>query len=96
MDSILQSKKECYFCPNHNTEELHSHHVFFGTANKRLSEEDGMKIWLCGKHHNLSHQEGIHFRNDIDLDVKKKAQEAWEKTYGDRSDFIKRYGKSYL
>ena len=40
--SILQNKKECYITGS--TYNLHKHHVFEGTANRKLSEQDG--LWL--------------------------------------------------
>ena len=73
---------------------LHSHEVFYGTANRKKSIQDKMVIYLCGRHHNLS-SEGIHFDHEFDLEEKRNAQKVWESTYGTREDFIKRYGQSY-
>lgn len=44
MKSIIQSRKECYITKS--TTNLHKHHILEGTANRRISEEDGMWIWL--------------------------------------------------
>ena len=41
MNSVLQSEKECFVCGTNLN--LHSHHIFFGTANRKLSEKYGMK-----------------------------------------------------
>ena len=41
MESIIQSEKECFFC---KSPYVHKHHIFYGTANRRLSDEDGMII----------------------------------------------------
>ena len=46
--SIIQKKKECIICNSLNAEE---HHVFFGTANRKLSEKYGLKVYLCAEHH---------------------------------------------
>jgi len=92
MKSILQNKKECFVC--HTTYGLHEHHVFEGTANRKQSENTGMKIWLCGYHHNLSN-EGIHFNKDLDLAVKQMAQSKFEETH-DREEFRTIFGKSYI
>lgn len=92
MKSILQNKKECFRCGN--TLDLHKHHVFEGVANRKKSESDGLTIYLCGKHHNLSN-DGIHFDKTFDLVVKKFAQKKYEES-STREDFIKRYGRSYL
>jgi len=93
MKSIIQKEKECYIC--HRPYNLHEHHIFYGNANRELSEADGMKVWLCGHHHNLSN-EGVHFNKHLDLFLKGLAQDIWEQTYGSREDFMKRYGKNYI
>jgi len=53
-----------------------------------------MKVWLCGRHHNLSN-EGVHFNHDLDLSIKRMAQRKFEETYQDL-DFIKIFGKNFL
>jgi hypothetical protein len=93
MESVLQDKKECFECyTNYN---LHDHHILYGTANRKKSELFGLKVWLCGRHHNQSN-EGVHFNRHLDLRLKIKAQEFFEDNYGDRERFIKEFGKSYL
>ena len=92
MKSIIQEQRECYVCKT--TYNLHEHHIFEGTANRKLSEKYGMKICLCGKHHNLSN-EGIHFNKKLDLAVKQLAQKKFEETYKELN-FIKIFGKNYL
>ena len=83
----------CYICGSGS--KVATHEVFYGTANRKKSIEDGMLVNLCGKHHNLS-SEGVHFNKELDMRLKQKAQSVWENTYGDRKEFIKRYGKYYL
>ena len=51
MNSIIQSKKECYVC--HRQGVLHKHHVF-GGSNRKNSERYGMTVWLCPADHNMS------------------------------------------
>lgn len=98
MKSIIQNKKECFLCrylyDAENTNNLNDHHIFFGTANRRLSEEYGLKAWLCIKHHT----EGIgavHKNRDHDLMLKKIAQKKFEETRT-RKEFIQIFGKSYI
>lgn len=94
MKNIIQTNKECYVC--HTKNGLHHHEIFYGTANRRKSIEDGMQVWLCGKHHNLSN-EGVHFDNELDLRLKRLGQIVWEEYYKKtKEDFIERYGKSYV
>ena len=92
--SIIQDKKECYITGS--TYNLHKHHIFGGTANRRLSEKDGLWIWLREDWHDLSDY-GVHFNKKLDLKLKKMAQKKWQEYYKKTTeDFIKRYGKNYL
>ena len=92
MKGIIQKEKECFVCKE--TYGLHEHHIFFGTSIRKQSEKYGMKVWLCGRHHNLSN-EGVHFNKELDLRIKQIAQKKFEETYKDL-DFIKIFGKNYL
>jgi len=92
-DSIMQVWRCCYVCKN--TIGLHKHHIFEG-RNRNNSEEDGLWLYLCAKHHNMS-DEGIHFNKELDLKVKKEAEKRWLEYYNKTiDDFIKRYGKNYI
>ena len=71
MKSILQDERFCWCCGR--TEYLHEHHVFYGTANRKNSEEHGFKVYLCGFHHNLS-KYGVHFDKKLDLRIKRDCQ----------------------
>ena len=94
MKSIIQSKKECYI--TRSIYNLHKHHVFEGTANRKISEKDGLWIWLRRDWHNLSNY-GVHFNKKLDLKLKRMAQKRWQEYYGKtKEDFIKRYGRNYL
>lgn len=93
MKSVLQKKKMCWVCGT--TYNLHDHHVFYGTSNRKQSEKHGMKVWLCGPHHNLSN-EGVHFNKEFDRELKRYAQVQFEIKQGNREEFIKIFGKSYL
>lgn len=91
--SIVFPMNKCCVCGK--SINVRSHEIFFGTANRKKSIEDGMVAPLCDKDHNTS-SAGVHFNKELDLKLKRKAQQVWENTYGDRDAFIKRYGKSYL
>lgn len=92
MKSVIQGKKECYVC--HATLNLHEHHIFYGTSNRKKSEKYGLKIWLCARHHNLSN-EGVHFNKELDISIKRMAQSKFEENHT-RHEFIRIFGKSYL
>lgn len=94
MDSIVQKEKKCFYCGT--IYGLECHHVFGGNPNRKRSEEDGLKVWLCHQHHNEP-PDGVHFN---------KYRMAWLHDYAQRkameyygwsvNDFIQRYGKNYL
>ena len=95
MKSIIQKEKRCFCC--YTTNNLEEHHIFFGTANRKLSEQDGLKVWLCLYHHKGT--TGVHGRDGHTLDkyLKSIAQIAYMQYYKKtEEDFIKRYGKNYL
>lgn len=100
MDSIIQKEKHCYMCgasiPTGYFDGLEEHHVFFGTGKRKLSEKRGLKVWLCGETCHRNGKKSVHKNREVDLYVKRKAQEVYEETYGTREDFIMEFGKSYL
>lgn len=91
--SLISNEHYCLVCGT--TFDLHKHHIFYGTANRKLSEKYGCWCYLCAKHHNLS-TNGVHFNKHLDLAIKEQCQKAWEFKYGSREDFIKTFGRSYL
>ncbi len=93
MKSVIQTNKECFVC--HTTANLHDHHIFYGTSNRKQSEKYGMKVWLCAYHHNMS-DEGVHFNKPLDMKLKRMAQEYFESRIGNREDFICKFGRNYL
>lgn len=90
--SIMQTEKRCYVCGT--TYDLHDHHIFYGTANRKQSEKHGFKVFLCGKHHNLSNQ-GVHFNHELDMRLKMECQAKFEETHS-REEFMQIIGKNYL
>lgn len=93
MDSILQTDKKCYVCGA--THNLHCHHIYMG-ANRKISEQNGFKVWLCGYHHNQS-DNGVHgkYGHELDVWLKQTCQRSFEETRG-RQEFIALVGRSYL
>lgn len=92
--SILQEKKECFICKSTNM--LHLHHVFEGTGRRKVSDREGLTIWLCPYHHNASNN-SVHYDRKLDLKIKRWAEQKWlEKTGKKVEDFIKEIGKNFL
>lgn len=92
--SIMQNEKRCYVCGLYVTVE--EHHIYFGTANRRISEQNGFKVYLCQEHHRGT--TGVHGKLGHVLDVKLKQE--CEKKYLNKGhsieDFIGLIGKNYL
>lgn len=92
--SIISNDHTCIICKT--SQNLHKHHIYYGTANRKKSEEHGCWCWLCANHHNMS-PHGVHQDHDLDLEIKKMCQEILEKDQGwSRMRFIETFGKSYL
>lgn len=70
------------------------HHVFYGNANRKVSERYKCLAPLCVWHHNGSGQ-GVHFDRQFDLELKAYTQVKFEEAYPDE-DFVKLFGKNYV
>ncbi len=90
--SIMQVEKECYI--THSTLNLHKHHIFFGTANRKKSEKWGCWIWLREDYHNMSNH-GVHFDKELDLQLKQECQRMFENLWGHET-FMMVFNKNYL
>ncbi len=99
--SIMQDKRggECYLCnillgidtPAPCREE---HHVMHGTANRRLAEHYGLKVYLCPVHHRTG-PEAVHTDPRMDMMLKQAAQRAFERKYS-HGKWMEVFGKNYL
>ena len=89
--SIIQERKECYFCGKLTNLELH--HVFGGVANRPISEKYGLTVWLCHNCH--TGQSGAQYDKMKNLRLKQDAQFAFERNHS-RSEWMKLIGKNYL
>lgn len=78
--------------------------IFGGTANRRLSEEDGLVVDLCPDCHNRP-PNGAHFNKKTMERLHVAGQARWEMQYilcnnvtGEeaREAFMRRYGKNYI
>jgi len=90
--SIIQNKKECYITKS--TSNLHKHHIFEGTANRKQSEKYGTWVWLRADWHNMADY-GVHFNKELDIKLKQIAQRRFEEEYP-QLDFLKIFGRNYI
>ncbi len=99
--SIMQDKRcgECYLCnmllgidtPLPYREE---HHVMHGTANRKLSEHYGLKVYLCPYHHRTGPQ-AAHRCHQTDILLIQAAQRIFERKYS-HEKWMEVFGKNYL
>ena len=101
--SILDTQKGvCFMCGKYGPTE--KHHIMQGTANRKLSEQDGLWVYLCPDCHNRP-PNGVHFNPNNMKRLHMAGQSRWEmvKIIQDgmtdeevRTAFMERYGKNYL
>lgn len=89
--SIVQSEKECWFCGARA--RLEEHHIFAGTANRRISEKYGLKVWLCNDHHTGA--KGAQYDPERNLELKQEAQRKFEALYS-HDMWMRLIRKNYL
>ncbi len=101
MKSVMHDKKNrtCYLCGLLNgdygaRDNLQEHHAIPGTANRRLSERYGLKVYLCLEHHTAGPM-AVHNNQEVMGLVKRKAQEVFEKAHS-HEEWMAAFGKNYL
>ena len=90
--SIIQADTDyCWECGKYGTEE---HHIFYGTANRKLSTKYHCLAYLCYNHHR-GHN-GVHNGNkELDMRLKQTAQIRFMEVYP-QVDFLAVFGRNYL
>ena len=92
MNSIIQDKKECYFCGSQYG--LEEHHCLLG-KNRHNAEKYGLKVWLCYEHHRGTF--GVHgkYGHNKQEELKIIAQKRFNETY-ENLDFQLIFKRNYL
>ncbi|MBE5922636.1 MAG: hypothetical protein E7269_07785 [Lachnospiraceae bacterium] len=96
--SILHKKDgTCYLCAildnSHCQQYVQEHHIF-GGPNRIHSEAEGLKVYLCLKHH-TSGPVAVHNNADIMQILHEAGQRAYECEHT-REQFTAKFGKNYL
>lgn len=73
--------------------ELECHHVMSGTANRRLSDQYGLVVWLCREHH--TGDTGVHKNRKKADSLKRLAQIAFEARHS-HDEWMQVFKKNYL
>lgn len=103
--SILQADESyCWLCAMTEGDFSHKktecHHIFPGTALRRISEENGFKVRLCPRHHE-GDESGTAFsvhhpeRNQFAIALQRECQMEYERTHT-REEWMALMGRSYL
>lgn len=96
--SVIQSdKSRCYICGrNGNSDALEEHHVYFGTANRKKSDDYGLTVYLCGDRCHRCGRESVHRNITVCRELQAKVQEIAMQYYGwTVEDFISIFGRNY-
>lgn len=88
----MKEREECMMC--HRWDYLSDHHVFYGTANRKISEKYDMTIRVCPDCH-LNGKRAIHNCIEVDRALKEEYQRRFEGTHA-REEFVRAFGRNYL
>ena len=99
--SILQNRSDgtCYLCVRlHGDYRIHKyreeHHIFPGNPGRKLSEAEGLKVYLCLEHHRTG-PGAVHRNPQISRILQQDAQTKYEKIYS-TEQFMKLFGRNYI
>ena len=101
MKSIIQSdKSHCFICGRNARADyfgLEEHHVFEGYGRRELSEQYGLKVYICGDRCHRNGKQSVHKNAQVDRALKEVVQTRAMQYYGwTIEQFIEIIGKSYL
>ena len=88
---MQQGDPRCYMCGK--TVELERHHVMAGTANRKLSEQFGLWVWLCHDCHTGT--DGAQYNREKGLILKRMAQRAFEARKS-HAEWMELFKKNYI
>jgi hypothetical protein len=97
--SILHQKDgTCYLCVKLDRDYryhdvVQEHHIYNG-PNRRISEAEGLKVYLCLRHH-TDGPEAVHNNHKNMRFLQREGQQTYEKTHS-RQEFMELIGRNYL
>ena len=90
--TIMDTKpSECFLCGRWC--RTHKHHIY-GGANRKLSEREGLYVYLCPACHNMS-RDGVHMNAEKNRALQVAGQRRYEETHS-RQDFMQIFGRNYI
>ena len=79
MKSIIQEDRtHCFLCGRNAHADffgLEEHHIFEGYGRRQLSEDYGLKVYICGDRCHRNGAESVHKNAKVDRALKKIAQD---------------------
>lgn len=90
--TVQKERGKCFICGC--TGAIEEHHVFFGTADRKKSDEYGCVVDLCHFHHTES-KDSVHMNSKVGDTLKQYAQACFEEQLG-HDKFMEVFGKNYL
>jgi hypothetical protein len=90
--SIMQNDKRSYL--SGRSDNLHKHHIYYGSCNRKNSEKYGCWVWLTSDEHNMS-DIGVHFNKGLDNYLKRTCQIVFEQLYS-HERFMQVFGRNYI
>lgn len=99
--SIIQEDREhCFLCGMNARADyfgLEEHHCYEGYGRRELSEQYGLKVYICGDKCHRNGKNSVHKNAKVDRALKKVVQKRAMQYYGwSVEEFIKRIGKNYI
>ena len=97
---------QCYFCKQEKQfdsfdslfaepqNELEKHHIFGGNPNRQLSDDCGLVVELCSKHHRTG-KTAVHNDCERNLELKQYGQRKYEELCS-HDEFMEIFKRNYL
>ena len=91
--------RTCYLCmllrDDYDTrKDLQEHHAMPGTANRKLSERYGLKVYLCMEHHTAGPY-AVHNNIKLQRLLQANAQMAFERKYSHK-EWMDIFGRNFI
>lgn len=97
---IQQDREHCFLCGRNARADyfgLEEHHVFEGYGKREISEQYGLKVYICGDKCHRNGKDSVHKNAKVARELKARVQEIAMQHYGwSIEDFISIIGKNYL
>ncbi len=89
---IVEDMEHCYVC---GTNQVEMHHCINGRGQRSIADQYNLVIPLCPEHHrNGSYSP--HRNAEINSQYAKISQAYFEQNIGNREDFMKLFGRSWI